>query len=984
MGKGSPRGWGLVSGQKESEEVAAKIYLACRSPCRFCNEFALVIDSRRDPTRCRNTVSSPSSFYYGRVDSGGGTCAALFWGRCGVLVRQLTSHVGEPGSILCGVSPGFSNVGTVPDHATGQRAGFLGDLPFTPPFHSGFSPYSPRFTLMALNTSMEVKVYGGRTGQAFPRCKSGKGGWKGPHPSLKKIVSGTIYVPQQVLCALIPPPASCRSIKATCAKAIRYTYYLHEGPDDAFTGFSRDLPFPPPLHSGAAPYSLQSPSSALKTSPLRAAQISSLTHSLHEGHRVWSIHYQIAFSLGQRSLCGLQNMPHALASLPITCFQPAVSESEVEVFGAGGTTGYNGKRSDNIWSRQIPPKTNISRAEKFRDRLKMRSHLDRSGETPSDLPSIVRLVVLKPALVKSSRRTTSPDYHLEEIICLMAYLHIKMPTASSLRVCSTLKSLTLHDLLVSVPRAGEPGSAKRQLSPVTRSADSFFLNDSAPSTGIGSRLVTRFPTGAPCVPLPALAPTSPEKGVLGDGRGGTLLSLPARRPVQQLNTTVNTLPFITSGAIPSCRGGVVVRQLASYLGEHGSLPGGLTPGFSHSKVSTREDPYVDRTTSSFCGPEADVWPLPTLPIPPNAHRSRTFDTSDKEGIVMNELVAIAVRLPRVPAAETSSSSRHVVQGRLAAPTSTWPSRRRGPDRPDPRRQSIVAESFTRAFICRSDAVSSTVDIFEIARAAALVVWGRRPLILFYVGAAMAERLASSPLTNADQAQSPAVPIPDSRMWESRRAMPLVGSGRHRATSVDVINTGPFTQRVVIRGACLPLSGINGSATVLSWPIIRQKKKKREEGGREIQPLTEMKCPPFWDPFRFQRHSQFSTTRRRDYVLVRRYCGFATMSTLPHFLPSTCTMNLRTKTDYNPRWRRAVPSVRARSCARDVELRVYLVEEGSWLAAECEGAMTSAGRQRVSPRCCRFLPAAWARPGQMRWRNAKRRNCCCRSWPANTP
>ncbi|KAJ8872730.1 hypothetical protein PR048_026344 [Dryococelus australis] len=43
-------------------------------------------------------------------------------------------------------------------------------------------------------------------------------------------------------------------------------------------GFLGDLPFPPPLHSGAAPYSPQSPSSALETSLLRAAQISS--HSL--------------------------------------------------------------------------------------------------------------------------------------------------------------------------------------------------------------------------------------------------------------------------------------------------------------------------------------------------------------------------------------------------------------------------------------------------------------------------------------------------------------------------------------------------------------------------------------------------------------------------------------------------------------------------------------------------------------------------------
>ncbi|KAJ8894894.1 hypothetical protein PR048_000201 [Dryococelus australis] len=41
--------------------------------------------------------------------------------------------------------------------------------------------------------------------------------------------------------------------------------------------FLGDIPFPPTLHSYAAPYSSQSPSSAPKTSMLRAAQISSLT-----------------------------------------------------------------------------------------------------------------------------------------------------------------------------------------------------------------------------------------------------------------------------------------------------------------------------------------------------------------------------------------------------------------------------------------------------------------------------------------------------------------------------------------------------------------------------------------------------------------------------------------------------------------------------------------------------------------------------------
>ncbi|KAJ8877987.1 hypothetical protein PR048_022450 [Dryococelus australis] len=50
-------------------------------------------------------------------------------------------------------------------------------------------------------------------------------------------------------------------------------------------GFSRDLPFPPPLHSGTAPYSPQSPSSALKTSLLRADQISSPSLSPNRIHQ---------------------------------------------------------------------------------------------------------------------------------------------------------------------------------------------------------------------------------------------------------------------------------------------------------------------------------------------------------------------------------------------------------------------------------------------------------------------------------------------------------------------------------------------------------------------------------------------------------------------------------------------------------------------------------------------------------------------------
>ncbi|KAJ8895329.1 hypothetical protein PR048_000655 [Dryococelus australis] len=60
-------------------------------------------------------------------------------------------------------------------------------------------------------------------------------------------------------------------------------------------GFLGHLSFPPPFQSGAASYLYKSPSSALKTSMLRAVQIFSLTHSYlrdkqvayHEGKRNW-------------------------------------------------------------------------------------------------------------------------------------------------------------------------------------------------------------------------------------------------------------------------------------------------------------------------------------------------------------------------------------------------------------------------------------------------------------------------------------------------------------------------------------------------------------------------------------------------------------------------------------------------------------------------------------------------------------------------
>ncbi|KAJ8896552.1 hypothetical protein PR048_001896 [Dryococelus australis] len=70
-----------------------------------------------------------------------------------------------------------------------------------------------------------------------------------------------------------------------CACHLRRRPRTGFNPQSVYAGFSHveivpgeDLPFPPPFLSGAATYSPQSPSSALKTSLFRAAQIHSLTH----------------------------------------------------------------------------------------------------------------------------------------------------------------------------------------------------------------------------------------------------------------------------------------------------------------------------------------------------------------------------------------------------------------------------------------------------------------------------------------------------------------------------------------------------------------------------------------------------------------------------------------------------------------------------------------------------------------------------------
>ncbi|KAJ8869314.1 hypothetical protein PR048_030888 [Dryococelus australis] len=74
-------------------------------------------------------------------------------GRGDVVVRLLASHLGEPGSIPGGVAPRFSQVGRYR-----WSAGFLRDLRFPPPSHSGTAACSPQFTLIG-SQDLTVKSY---------------------------------------------------------------------------------------------------------------------------------------------------------------------------------------------------------------------------------------------------------------------------------------------------------------------------------------------------------------------------------------------------------------------------------------------------------------------------------------------------------------------------------------------------------------------------------------------------------------------------------------------------------------------------------------------------------------------------------------------------------------------------------------------------------------------------------------------------------
>ncbi|KAJ8886638.1 hypothetical protein PR048_012850 [Dryococelus australis] len=180
--------------------------------------------------------------------------------------------LGERGLIIGWVAPRFSHVGIVPDDATGQW------------FFSTIS----RILRPCISVLLHIH-------------------FTSPISTQKNSLLRAVEISPLHFCALAYIAYTKDTALARCPLSARATHLPGHGDRASHQGelgsilagspnfrtwescqtiplvggfFFGDLPFPLPFQSGVATYSPQSPSSALNTSLLRTAQISSLTHSL--------------------------------------------------------------------------------------------------------------------------------------------------------------------------------------------------------------------------------------------------------------------------------------------------------------------------------------------------------------------------------------------------------------------------------------------------------------------------------------------------------------------------------------------------------------------------------------------------------------------------------------------------------------------------------------------------------------------------------
>ncbi|KAJ8888421.1 hypothetical protein PR048_007911 [Dryococelus australis] len=232
-------------------------------------------------------------------------------GRGRVVVRLLASHVAEPGSIPGGVTPEFSHVKIVPVDDAGS-AGFLGNLPVFPAQHSGSAP-----RIASPSSALETSTL--------------KSAQKSSLAHLLKELPSYFASVYWLDCA--PPPPLANRVRFPAGSL----------PDDTtgrrvFSGIYRfpRLCIPAPLHSQP-----HLPSSALKTSMLRAAYICPL-HTRNCEARVvleaglvpdWLLHAAKEFLLAGR--CQLTNMlpgPVLANDVPKFCWASDIILCRLDLF----------------------------------------------------------------------------------------------------------------------------------------------------------------------------------------------------------------------------------------------------------------------------------------------------------------------------------------------------------------------------------------------------------------------------------------------------------------------------------------------------------------------------------------------------------------------------------------------------------------------------------------------------------------------------
>ncbi|KAJ8880535.1 hypothetical protein PR048_017005 [Dryococelus australis] len=144
----------VISGKWEHEQARGVKGVCGRT--REASRIDPGCDARRPPRRMGLTTGSTRNIlsfvtYLSRHSISTWCLLGAGWPICNVTsvpalacspptyAKRVQSPAGSP--------PGFSHVGVVPDDAAGRR-GFLGDLPFPPPSHSGAATSSPHFTLI--------------------------------------------------------------------------------------------------------------------------------------------------------------------------------------------------------------------------------------------------------------------------------------------------------------------------------------------------------------------------------------------------------------------------------------------------------------------------------------------------------------------------------------------------------------------------------------------------------------------------------------------------------------------------------------------------------------------------------------------------------------------------------------------------------------------------------------------------------------------